>query len=373
MRILWYSSTPECHSAYGNVTKKMVRWLSNLGHEVMIATKHPYGLPLHKWEGCPIFEGCNIPFVNRMVEREKIDWVISLFDVWTIEEPLRRWVPWVTIDTQNISEKIVKIIKDTKYQIALSLHGKRELEKKGFKPFYSPHGVDTKVFRPRYKKAKERRKALGWEDKFVVGSVGMNYPDDRKGYVPLLQAFSLFIKQYPDARLYLHTQAKREKTGCPYGEIAENLGILEYVAWPDQDAMHLMSYTEEALAEIYTMMDVFILPTRGEGFGIPIIEAQACGTPVIVTDNTTGPELCKRGWLIYTDFDDMVWTGLKTWRVTPKPSEILICLKEAYRQRRHLRRMGEEAREIIKKEYDWGVVFEKYWVPIMQTLEKERG
>jgi len=39
----------------------------------MIATKHPYGLPYHRWEGCPIFEGCNIPVTNRMVEKEKID------------------------------------------------------------------------------------------------------------------------------------------------------------------------------------------------------------------------------------------------------------------------------------------------------------
>lgn len=45
--------------------------------------------------------------------------------------------------------------------------------------------------------------------------------------------------------------------------------------------------------EVYNVIDVFLLSTSGEGFGIPIIEAMACEVPVLATDYTTTPELVK--------------------------------------------------------------------------------
>lgn len=370
MRLLWFSATPECHSAYGTQTKYMVRWLRDLGHEVMIATKHPYGLPYHYWEGCPIFEGCNIPVTNRMVENEKIDWVISLFDVWTLQMPFKNWMAWIPIDTEIVSQQLIDALKDSQGQIALSKHGLKELKKHGFTPFYSPHGVDTDIFKPRPDEGLDLRKNLGWsKDDFVVGSVGMNYADDRKGYVPLLQAFKDFHKKHSDARLYLHTKAFGKK-GVPYAAIAKNLGILDgVVGWPDQDGYHLMRYQDDVMPGVYSAFDVFCLPTRGEGFGVPTIEAQSCGVPVIVTENTTGPELCKQGWLIETDTDDLVWTGLKTWRLTPKPSNILWMLEAAYHVRDKLKKGGRLAREMVKKEYDWKVIWEKHWTPILKLME----
>ena len=45
------------------------------------------------------------------------------------------------------------------------------------------------------------------------------------------------------------------------------------------------------MANLYNCMDVFVLPTAGEGFGIPTVEAMACGVPICVTNYTTGYEL----------------------------------------------------------------------------------
>jgi len=46
------------------------------------------------------------------------------------------------------------------------------------------------------------------------------------------------------------------------------------------------------MPELYRMCDVFVLPSYGEGFGMPYQEAMACGKPAIYTDATSMPEFC---------------------------------------------------------------------------------
>ena len=56
----------------------------------------------------------------------------------------------------------------------------------------------------------------------------------------------------------------------------------------------------EQMVLIYRATDVLLNPSLGEGFGIPIMEAQSCGTPVIANDWTSMTELVERagGWLV---------------------------------------------------------------------------
>jgi len=61
------------------------------------------------------------------------------------------------------------------------------------------------------------------------------------------------------------------------------MGVLDAGEAPD----------DEGMVDIYNCMDVFVLPTAGEGFGIPTIEAMACGVPVCVTNYTTAWEIIK--------------------------------------------------------------------------------
>ena len=46
------------------------------------------------------------------------------------------------------------------------------------------------------------------------------------------------------------------------------------------------------LRDIYNAADVFVFPSQYEGFGIPLIEAMACGTPVVCTDMDLFREIC---------------------------------------------------------------------------------
>lgn len=382
-RFLWYSATPECQSGYGNTTRAMVTWLTKQGHYVPVGTKHPTDVRFRMWDvpgtekAVPILCGTNLDVINdEVMDNWKMDACLSMFDIWVLKKPIKRHIPWIPIDTENVSEKIINKVKDCPMIIAMTQHGKRELERYDLEPEYAPIGFDPDVFHPDSDLAGEFREALQWkdglkpDDMFLIGTVGLNYGDDRKGFVILLQAFKAFRDQHPEARLYLHTQANKKDEGINYSRIAHELGVMDYVAWANPAQLWFGSYTPEELAAVYSAFDVFCLPTRGEGFGMPVIEAQACGTPVIVTDNTSGPELCKTGRLIKTDSDDYVYTGLNTWRVQPKPSEVVDALE------RSLALWGKNGdylesvyTEDAVEEYQWPNVWEKHWKPIIDKIE----
>jgi glycosyltransferase involved in cell wall biosynthesis len=66
--------------------------------------------------------------------------------------------------------------------------------------------------------------------------------------------------------------------------IARDLGIEQYIVTPGWIA-------EEDRPLLYAAATVFVFPSRYEGFGLPVLEAMACGTPVVTTNATSIPEL----------------------------------------------------------------------------------
>lgn len=388
MRILWNSSTPLGNSAYGIVTKELTRRLVDAGHFIRIATKHGYS-GWHKWEGIEVFEGLNIRHLNDMLRDEKFDYIFSFWDVWILSGkrhfPHEKWIAYLPIDTEQIAKQYTDLIlgrdsdiKENKgpgIQIAMSKHGVRELKSIGLDPLYIPLGINTEVFKPSAKGRKTFRKSLNWEDEnlFIIGSVGLNYADDRKGFIPLMQAFREFHKNHSEARLFLHTHAEGIREGSiDYARISDSLGLADYVAYPHQQSYDFCRLDEKWLNNTYNGFDVFCLPSKGEGFGLPLLEAQACGIPTITTDTTTGPELCKEGWLIDIDkFDHMRWMPTGTFRLEPAPSEILKCLEVAYGFWKHgdWKSLKKDARESVL-EYDWNVVWDKYFQPTLKFLEE---
>jgi len=388
MKILWNSSTPIGNSGYGQQTKQIVRRLKADGHFVRIATKHAY-FGWHEWEGIEICDGNNIKYLCSMLYKEKFDYVISFWDIWILHGgrhfPQDKWVAYIPIDTEWIATSYAKLLKGKDSQvisnkgpgihIAMSKHGVRELKSIGLEPLYVPLGVDTKVFKPNKTVGRKFRKdCCGWTDKnFVIGSVGLNYLDDRKGFIPLMRAFKEFHEEHPEARLYLHTHAPELKDGSlDYASIVEHLGLYDYVLFADQEWLDLHRIKSENMAMIFNSFDVFCLPSKGEGFGIPLIEAQACGIPVITTNTTTGPELAgDTGWLIDVSDDDLRWMPTGCFRHEPVPSKILKCLEGAYNFWKYCdyRKIKKEVRKFALQ-YDHDAVWKKYWQPVFKMLEE---
>ena len=68
--------------------------------------------------------------------------------------------------------------------------------------------------------------------------------------------------------------------------LAARLGISGAVSYPDGYFYDMGLIDEEAMATWYNGLDVLSLCSYGEGFGLPLIEAQSCGIPVITTDGS---------------------------------------------------------------------------------------
>lgn len=107
----------------------------------------------------------------------------------------------------------------------------------------------------------------------------------RKNLVHLLEAFESFLKDTgaKDISLVLVGPVRKG-----YAEVAEQVKGLERY----QDKIVQTGFAEnEDLAPLYSGATAFIYPSLYEGFGLPVLEAMQCGTPVITAKNTSLPEV----------------------------------------------------------------------------------
>lgn len=121
-------------------------------------------------------------------------------------------------------------------------------------------------------------------------SVGEGRP--YKNIPRLLRAFARV--SLPDLQLVLVGRAVPQEVDLP--ALARALGIAERVRFPGFVA-------DEELAPLYAGAEAFVFPSLYEGFGIPPLEAMACGCPVVCSDRASLPEVCGEAAL-YVDPED---------------------------------------------------------------------
>jgi glycosyltransferase involved in cell wall biosynthesis len=107
--------------------------------------------------------------------------------------------------------------------------------------------------------------------------------------------------------------------------------------------------------------------SMGEGFGIPIVEAQSSGCPVIVGGWTSMSELCFSGWKVREREADPYWTPLASYQYTPRIDAIKDRLEQAYQMRGNMDYRSRARDGALA--YDADKITEKYWKPVLETIE----
>ena len=164
-------------------------------------------------------------------------------------------------------------------------------------------GVDTR-FQPQAPTEIERVRAkLGLPPRFVLVLGGF---DPRKNVPAFLTAFTKRLGEHPElhvvvaGRIEAHQRPELQRVLASIGSASERVRLCGHV--PEADLPALLSAAR-----------VLAFPSRFEGFGLPVLEAMACGTPVVAFDNSALPEVIGDGGVLITDGDlDAFASGVQT-------------------------------------------------------------
>jgi glycosyltransferase involved in cell wall biosynthesis len=384
VRIAWYSNSPKAATGYGTQTRQMLPRLKADGHDVCVlglwghdsgieAFDTPSG-PVPLWPKGAMHYGLDVVDAQaRAWLGDEPGWVISLYDVWVLNNIWKgmRIASWTPIDHDPVSPGVAEWAR-THPTIAMTRFGQRALAAGGIDSVYIPHCIE-RVYRPLASDVRERLDVPESAFLVMMNAANIKAPHiDRKAWQQNLRAFAIFAREHPDAVIYLPTDPTRPD-GFPLASYLSYLGLDER----QTRITDLMAYRSglidaEEMARLYTAADVLLSCSMGEGFGLPVAESMACGTPAIVTDFSAQPELVadtgwKVGWEPFWDErqrSDMALPGIV---------EIVDALEEAYAERGTQRatERSAAAEAHVRAEYDADTVYAERWRPYLAKLEAD--
>lgn len=383
MRILFSSNAPWSNTGYGVQVKSVVPRLAQLPAVEEIAIFAWFGLYGGKtqWGPYTVYPGFADEFGNDLIGHHardfRADRVITLIDVWTQKQTAKKvapakWAPWFPVDAQPVPQMVLDALEGADPPIVYSQFGVDEMERAGVAAAYVPHGIEPEIFRVEPDaavRAEWRRRLVGpgCDHLTVMVAANQGYPD-RKAFQVQLPAWAQFAKGKPGARLYIHALAQVDQGGVDLREMVRLLGIEDRVVFPEPYA-YVCGLPAEYLACVYNAADVYLGAAMTEGFGIPIIEAQACGLPVVVTDYAAMPELVR--WGIRVPAKDRFWGHTSSWWAWPDMQGIVEALEELYEMQEVAGgdwplEFRDAVSDRMHNTYGWDQVVRNFWAPLIE-------
>lgn len=304
MRILVHSVPPWATSGYGVQCAHAIRALRELGHEVAVSA-YAGCHEEREWDGIPALSCGGRPYGNGVIaghyHRWRADLLIMITDLFVIDPGQMNGLavmPYIPLDCDPIGvmdRRWLDQVNKTAllYPVAMTEFGKAKLAEAGYSAPVVPHVTS---FEPRPGlRAKWRQEMNLPEDVFVITKVAVNNRDDRKALVPTMHAFAEFARQHPRSALYLHTEPQA-KDAPNLAYMAQVLGVSGRVAFAKEYERAADLYPASWMEAMHNGSDVVDATSRAEGFGMAVIEALACGTPVIGSRNSATPEKIRPAW-----------------------------------------------------------------------------
>jgi len=394
MKIGWLSASPGASTGYGTETAEVVDRLMERHEVVCIAQvsdvivwggRQEVTLPSGKRvEVLPLLGAKAVAdLINKYYIPEfKLDIIIGFMDAFGIEYLNDAKVPvvgWIPIDGP-FTAKWKHYVRNFYKVLAYSRFGYNELKKwfPASKVGYIPHAVSD-AFRPLDKDEirEEFEELYGVpKDSFLVVNVGANV-GPRKELPQMMLTFKRFVERgHGDAHLFMHTNAYATfPRGYDLLEWRRMLKMEKHIHFPRYDPI-VSPVSNELLARVHNAADVYWQNSVAEGFGLPIAEAMACGTPVMAPLNSAQVELVEgHGWPIENVPEDVyvqipVYVPQLPTYPVPNQRSALEKLEEAYDNPDQRKQYGEAAHRYIEENHRWSVVMPK-WFRALDEIERE--
>jgi len=227
-----------------------------------------------------IIYSINFPFLsytNKKIENSIFHFIVTEFGISKKDLFLNK-------ELSNINNSI------NEYVITPSLWSKNKLINSGLdanKIFVIPHGVDKYLLFMQSTNVRNQLRTnfgINENEYCFLNLSSMTY---NKGIDLLLLSYIKLFKKYPFIKLILKDQFNL------YDISAQDQVSLILKSYPEYDNFNLRksiiviseNLSSEQLNFLYNIADCYVSPYRAEGFNMPVIEALACGCPVIVTAN----------------------------------------------------------------------------------------
>mgnify|MGYP000858748279 CR=1 FL=1 len=290
----------------------------------------------------------NVPYVMDMVKQNHIEVIHAQTRVTQVLAACVSFftkVPYVTTCHGFFTPKIVRALFPCwgKAVIAISAQVEEHL-KKDFgctqeNVFLVPHGLESQRYGWSEIRKNDKRKELGLKPGLIVGIVARL--SEVKGQDILIKAVKKVVSQYPDVNLVIVGEGKWKEALV---SLAKQLSLESNVFFVP---------TSQGEQNMLPFFDIFVMPSRQEGLGLSVMEAQAQGLAVIASNVGGLPTLIQDG---------------KTGILVPKEnvdrlSQAIIYLMENEQERSEL---GEAAYNFICRNFS----FERMIVQTLNVYKK---
>lgn len=295
-------------SGIGRTTKEFVEALDRLDalpYEVLLYSQNTRGINASRLQTHFVYKHINFPhkaWANRILALTHAREMATRYDLLHIPHNFE-WVscpertivtlhdaiffahPDEVYDYKKLQRRCSRLAKRCRAIITCSQSSKRDIMRymdiPETKIHVIPWGCDTTRFKPVTLRMEGRPYFLS-----VSCSTG------RKNTLTLIKAYEQFVRQQPQHRLILvwPTPPDEVMAYCSQGQLRDNVHILTDV-------------DDEQLSTLYSNATATFFPSRYEGFGLPVLESLACGTPVVTSPISAMPEIGGDA-AFYVDPDD---------------------------------------------------------------------
>jgi glycosyltransferase involved in cell wall biosynthesis len=292
-----------------------------------------------------------------------------------------RWFAISLVDTETWEYNLwSKILDFPDKVIAGAKNGELLFAKHNVKNVVTiPMGVDTATYKPLGDK-NNFKASHGLSNKFIAGFVGKN--QRRKVQPYLIKGFAKFAKGKNDVKLLLHTDLESPagwSIPCLLSKFENEVDSAiqrpdpkVIMTNPNLDVIARQRIGPEQMNEIFNLMDVYCYAVGGEGFGMPGVECQAAGVPLMMTDYSSACEIMCDDDLripVLKDKYDRLVTEIGTNGVenaVPDDNAIAEILEKLYKEWKEVKieERNKRARDFSLK-YDWNNISNR-WIKLFE-------